>query len=258
MADLWRVEDWRLPAQGGVLYERLLSALGSEDFGATVRHCAEAVTAGLTRLYLFHTGCGDTDALAYVHCEPRIAELLPAYTQLYRRLDPIADAYAAALGTGDLAVQRVRPADIASAGFRRRFFEEPGIVERISFIQRSPGGWRGLNIARHADTGPFSERELDALGGLARLALPMLRVRTVVPAAAVPAVGVIEERFARHWPSLTRREQQVCARAVLGMSVPETAKDLAIAPSSVVTFRQRAYRRLGIGRAAELTGLVMS
>ena len=51
-------------------------------------------------------------------------------------------------------------------------------------------------------------------------------------------------------------ERQVCARAAIGLSVEATAIELGIAKTSVVTFRQRAYRRLGVTSPFELCGLV--
>lgn len=257
MAEIWRITDWHLPAAIGPAYERLVGAMGSAEFGATVRDCVETLTSGARRLYLFEVGGGGEDALRYHHCEPHIAEMLPAYSMTYKRLDPIGDLYAAAPRRGDIAVQRVRPFDIGSAEFRRRFFDEPGIIERISLVERGANGWRGLNVARHRSDGLFSERELDALAGLARLALPMLpHVRPSASIAALLTTAQLEERFARRWPTLTRRECQVCARAAIGLSVEATAIELGIAKTSVVTFRQRAYRRLGVTSPFELCGLV--
>jgi len=257
VAEIWRITDWRLPATIGPCYERLVGALGSAEFGATVRHCVEMLTSGARRLYLFEVAGGGEDALRYHHCEPHIADLLPAYSLTYKRLDPIGDLYRAAARPGDIAVQRVRPGDIGSAEFRRRFFDEPGIVERISLVQRGANGWRGLNVARHRSDGVFSDRELDALAGLARLALPMLpHARPSGAFGTAVTSAHLEERFARQWPALTRRERQVCARAALGLSVEATAIELGIAKTSVVTFRQRAYRRLGVTSPFELCGLV--
>ena len=257
MADIWQVTDWRLPTAVVPSYERLIAAIGSEDFGATVRHCVETLTLGARRLYLFEAAGRGDSALRYCHCEPRIAELLPAYSLLYEGLDPIGDLYQAAPRAGDLAIQLVRPEDIVSADFRRRFFDEPGIVERLSLIQRGAKGWRGLNVARHASEGVFSEREIDGIAALARLALPMLRVaRPAWTGNRALTAAQLEERFARRWPRLTPRERQVCSRAAIGMSVEATAIELWIAKTSVVTFRQRAYRRLGVTSPFELCGLV--
>jgi|SRR5690606_32193664 DNA-binding CsgD family transcriptional regulator len=257
MADIWRVTDWRLPAAAGPVYQALVAAIGSDGFGAALRRGVDTLTAGARRLYLFEaTGRGEDD-LRYYHCEPHIAELLPAYAARYKRLDPLADVYRAAPAAGDLAVQRIRPSDIASAGFRRRFFEAPGIVERVSLVQRSQAGWHGMNVSRHASQGPFTDAELDALAGLARLALPMLPLTRPggAPQSALTPEQ-LEDRFARRFPALTLRERQVCARAAFGMSVEATALDLGIARTSVLTLRQRAYRRLNAASSRELLWLV--
>ena len=257
MAEIWRITDWRLPSAIGPAYEHLIGAIGSAEFGAAVRHCVGLLTSGARRLYLFEVAGGGEDALRYHYCEPHIADLLPAYSLSYKRLDPIGELYPAATRPGDIAVQRVRPCDIGSAEFRRRFFDEPGIVERISLVQRGANGWRGLNVARHRSDGVFADRELDALAGIARLALPMLPLaRPSDEVAPTVTSAQLEERFARRWPTLTRRERQVCARAAMGLSVEATAIELGIAKTSVVTFRQRAYRRLEVTSPFELCGLV--
>jgi DNA-binding CsgD family transcriptional regulator len=257
MSDIWQVTDRQLPSTVEPAYEKLLSAIGTDAFGPAVRSCIDTLTSGVRRLYLFETTGGNDGVLRYCDCEPRIAQLLPAYSRRYKRLDPIGQLYPAARRVGDLAVQRIRPSDIASAGFRRRFFDEPGIVERLSLLQRTADGWRGLNVARHRSDGSFSDSEIHQLAALARLALPMLLVPNRPRAAGRPLTGAeLEARFACEWPELTMREREVCARAAIGMSVEATAIDLGIAKTSVVTFRQRAYRRLGVTSPFELCGLV--
>lgn len=257
MADIWHVTDWRMPVAIGPAYESLIGAIGSEDFGATVRHCVDMLTSGTRRLYLFEATGPNEDSLRYYYCEPRIAALFPSYSQRYKRLDPIAALYRAAHREGDLAIQRVRPSDIGSTGFRRQFFDEPGIVERLSLVQRGPNGWRGLNLARHSSQGFFSEQELDAIFALARLALPMLTHARQTGELRTPlTIEQLEDRFARRCSSLTVRERQVCSRAALGMSVEATAISLRIARTSVLTFRQRAYRRLGVSNSTGLFALV--
>jgi DNA-binding CsgD family transcriptional regulator len=257
MADIWQVTDWRLPVAIGPVYDQLLCAHGSAEFGATMRQSIAALSVGVRRLYLFEAAERGDDALHYYHCEPQIAAQLPAYAQSYKQLDPLGTLYAAAPREGDLAVQRVRPADIASTGFRRRFFDGPGIVERVSLIRRGKTGWHGMNVSRHASGGPFTERELDSLTALARLALPMLPfARARPPSAADLSAFHLEDRFARRFPQLTERERQVCARAAFGMSVEATALELGLAKTSVLTLRQRAYRRIGAASSRELLWLV--
>src|SRR5690606_38171855 len=147
---------------------------------------------------------------------------------------------------------RIRPEDISSEEFRRRFFDQAGIVERVSIIQRGAHEWRVINVARHRSTGIFSDGELDALLALARLALPMMPLNRRRAQARLPIQQHIEDRLHHICPGLTRREKEVCARATVGMSVEATAIDLGIAKTSVMTYRKRSYRRLGITSVTEL------
>jgi DNA-binding CsgD family transcriptional regulator len=252
-----KIEDWRASVSIGAVYERMLCASGADDFGAVVRDAVLSTTAGARRVYLFEATGRDESALQYVFCEPSLVELLPAYNRSYHRIDPVCDAYRAAPRAGDVAVQRVRPADIASSGFRQQFFDRPGIVERVSVIQRGGAAWRVINVARHASDGLCSDQEMEAIVGLACLALPMLPLnrRTGAPGAPL-SVEQFERRFGDFLPELSERERQVCARAAVGMTVEATALDLGVAKTTVLTYRQRAYQRLGVTSPFELCALV--
>lgn len=257
MSDIRQIRHWRTPTALGTVYERLLGAIGTEEFGSTVRDSVLGVTAGARRLYLFEATGRDDHSLQYYSCEPGVADLFPAYHKLYARLDPVFDAYRAAPECSDVAMLRICPADIASRGFRQRFFDDAGIVERVSIIQRGTDSWRVINVARHANEGSFSDDELESLVSLACLALPMLplnrRQKATPQQLTVPQ---LEERFANRFDQLTQRERQVCARAAIGMTVEATALDLGIAKTSVLTYRQRAYQRLCVTSPFELCSLV--
>jgi DNA-binding CsgD family transcriptional regulator len=215
------------------------------------------LTRGARRIYLFEATGREDSSLQYCFAEPEVVELLPTYRRWYSRLDPVGDAFHAAPACSDMVLQRVRPSDIASLGFRRRFFDEAGIVERISIVQRGTDAWRGINIARHGSDGRCSDAELSSLIGLAHLVLPMLPLnRARRQSKPRPTVALLEQRFARRYPALTNRERQVCARAAVGMSVEATALDLGIAKTSVLTYRQRAYQRLHVASSFELCALV--
>ncbi len=257
MSEVMQVSEWRTSSEMGVVYEKLLGALGTEEFGSTVRDSLDSVTAGVRRLYLFEAAGVEENFLQYFSCEPGLADLFPLYLNKYLPLDPVCRAYQAASRFSDVAVQRVRPSDIPSSGFRRRFFDDPGIVERVSVIQRGEDAWRVMTVCRHLTDGYLSDRELGSLVGLAWLVLPMLPLnarRTPLPRQL--SVEQLEERFGARFESLTARERQVCARAAIGMSVEATALDLGIGKSSVLTYRQRAYQRLNVTSPFELSSLV--
>ncbi len=57
---------------------------------------------------------------------------------------------------------------------------------------------------------------------------------------------------------LSKRERQVCSRAAAGNTIERTAFELDIRRASVITYRQRAYLKLGISCQTELVALVNS
>lgn len=239
------------------VYERLLAALGSRDFGPAVRDAVAELAGGARRLYLYEARGKQETQLHFFDCEPRIETQFTNYSRMYLQLDPLAEAFRATPRLNDMAMQRVVPSDIASASFRRVFFDEPQIVERLSIVQRGADSWRGINLARHAGQGRFSDVELTVLVRLAGMILPMLPFNR--PQRAVRrklSAGQAEARFAALYPALPKREREVCARAAMGMSVEATALDLGIAKTSVLTYRQRAYRRLDVGSPVELGALI--
>ena len=257
MSQIQQIKHWRTLASCGPIYEKLLAAIGTEEFGTTVRDSVMAVTGAARRIYLYETSGRIESSLQYYYCEPSLVDLLPLYTKSYLTLDPIQEAYRAAPHSSDIACQRIRPADIASAGFRRRFFEDPGIIERVSIVQRGADAWRGLNVVRHQSDGYFSDDEVTALINLAWLALPMLPLnRSGAVSPRQLSVSQLEDRFCSRFPVLTRRERQVCARAAIGMTVEATALDLEIGKTSVLTYRQRAYARLNVTSPYQLCSLV--
>lgn len=257
MSDIRQITDWRLPTTRAMTYERLLGSMGTGEFGSTVRESVLSATGGARRIYLFEAKGRDDSSLQYYFGEPGLPELFPAYLKWYMPHDPVCEAYRAAPEISNVALQRVRPLDIESASFRRRIFDEPGIVERVSVIQRGPSAWRVMSVARHTTDGCFTDEEVDALVGLACLVLPMLPLNQARLAAPTHlTLPQLEERFAKRFERLTLRERQVCARAAVGMSVEATALDLGIGKASVMTYRRRAYDRLRVTSPYELCALV--
>lgn len=256
MSDIRQITEWRASTGNSTAYERLLHTIGTEEFGSTVRDSVLSVIGGARRIYLFEATSREDTSLQYYFGEPGLVDLFPVYRKWYLRLDPVFDAYRAAPELSNVVVQRVRPPHITSAGFRRHIFDDAGIIERVSVIQRGPDAWRVISVARHASEGYFTDQDITALIGMACLVLPMLPLNRTLPAAQQLTLGQIEDRFAIRFKSLTVREREVCARAAVGMSVEATAHNLGIAKTSVLTYRRRAYQRLSVKSPFELCALV--
>lgn len=256
--DILPIETIR--ASGPVLraYEGILGALRSPGFEAAVVE-GFRVSLAWERLYVFQGAWNQDAALRMARYESSLAPMLPLYAREYMRNDPLKRAVEALdEGAGAMAL-RLEPADIADEGYRRTFFEDRGIVERVSILQRSDRGWRGVNIARHRRVGRCSGADLEALSGLSQLILPIIDRHFEGQGATAwdESLSDIEGRFERGFPELTERERQVCARAAVGMSVEATALDLGIGRTSVLTYRRRAYGRLHVTSPFELAALVL-
>lgn len=75
--------------------------------------------------------------------------------------------------------------------------------------------------------------------------------KTVVPAElAAGLAGEIRLRAKNVGPVLSEREQQVLTAFARGLSIPQTAAELFIAPSTVKTHTQRLYEKLGVSDRA--------
>ncbi len=247
-------------ASGPVLraYETALAALRGPDFEAAV---VDSFRGALTweRLYLYQGAANEESALRMARYEPSLAPLVPIYQRDYMRTDPLNRAVQALDDHTHTIALRLEPADIAEEGYRRIFFEDREIVERVSILQRSKRGWRGVNIARHRRAGRCTASELSVFASLGQLILPLVDTHFELPEAAPWRENLtdIEVRFQQGFPVLTERERQVCARAALGMSVEATALDLGIGRTSVLTYRRRAYGRLQVTSPYELAALVL-
>ena len=84
---------------------------------------------------------------------------------------------------------------------------------------------------------------------------------------AVSAVPVTDDQIVpKVWcdrlrllePNMPKRETEVCAAITLGMTSEAIALNLGISVNTVLTYRKRAYARLGISCQNELLRLVLS
>ncbi|MFC6668732.1 response regulator transcription factor [Marinobacterium aestuariivivens] len=56
--------------------------------------------------------------------------------------------------------------------------------------------------------------------------------------------------------SLSEREAQICEMILQGHTAKTIGRRLSLSENSVVTYRKRAYRKLGISRKSELIELL--
>lgn len=128
--------------------------------------------------------------------------------------------------------------------------------EKVLLCKETDEDWIGLSIAV-----PGAESEPMRLHDLCRAAPLLLSLigkhidmleREERLSCSISSLAEIEGRIAVAPEQLSQREAHVCARILYGLSTIGTALDLGIGEESVMTYRKRAYRRLGISSQREL------
>lgn len=137
---------------------------------------------------------------------------------------------------------------------REQIYRRHGVRERLSLLSADDGrGLLTLNLYRHEQQRRFADVEVDALRTVARVLLACVRKHLLLGAApsALPGAAAANAWLA----PLTPRERQVCERLLQGLSHDGIAADLGLSVTTVKTYRNRAFARLGIHHRSELFGL---
>lgn len=153
------------------------------------------------------------------------------------------------------------------ADHRARVYEAHGMLERVSVVAQESDAVFAVNFYRHEHQAPFSDRQIAAFEGSAAALLELARKHVALaaparPQAPAPAAdgrplatmppGRLRERLLELEGGLTTRELDVCVRLLQGMTQDGIAADLGLGLTTVKTYRNRAFARLGIHFRNEL------
>ena len=183
----------------------------------------------------------------------RVAEVQRAYLGGLYRHDPNLR-----LSASQITFVRLHRDALAPGAYRDACYLRAGLIERLTVAVPDAGRLIALNLYRRAQSGVFSAQDIDAIEGcmsfLAALAakhvgmlgaLLRSRDRSDRIAAATTRLHALHGR-------LTRREMEVLARILAGMTSQGIGLDLGITLNTVLTYRKRAYGRLDVTSQAEL------
>jgi DNA-binding CsgD family transcriptional regulator len=183
------------------------------------------------------------------------ARAIVRYIDHHHRFDPIRRVLHARRMDPAIIVRRERPGEVTDAAYRRDCYEASDICDRLSMVSPDRcGGLVSLELQRQCTSGEFTDAERDILTNAA----PLLAVACtrhvellIVGGADFDAWRV---RMAAACSGMTERELDVVATLLTGRTLRETAAALGLAHSSVVTYCERAYARLGVRNLRELRG----
>jgi DNA-binding CsgD family transcriptional regulator len=183
-------------------------------------------------------------------------DLGAAYAGQFHQSDPNRDALFEGEGRATLVLPAFAPR-MYGARYRKMFFVDSGIVDKCATAIWVDDTCFYVNFYRIAAQGPFGAAQHKRLRAIAP-AISASVARHFQQGAAT-ADQTLAALFATRTPlaSLTPREQDVCRRILAGYSSEAISQALGISLHSTLTYRKRAYERLGISSQSELFAIVL-
>jgi DNA-binding CsgD family transcriptional regulator len=174
------------------------------------------------------------------------------YAKRYWLRDRVARQVVARQASGTIQIVRQSSSAIKDAEYRQICYERARVLERVTlFSARGPRVF--ASIYKTCDQGAFSPDQLDRI----ELVSPMLI------AALIKHIGLMKAAASKHSLveiasvlegaySLSKREAEVAAGLMLRMTQNEISLRLGISLATVITYRQRAYAKLGSSNRRDL------
>jgi len=197
---------------------------------------------------------GAADCLLDAGNIPIGGDLGAAYAGQFHESDPNRDALFEGEGGAPIMLPAFAPR-MYGARYRKIFFQDSGIVDKCATAIWTGDTCFYVNFYRIAAQGRFGAAQRERLGAIApAIAASVARhFQTSAPDQSLAALFATRPPLA----ALTPREQEVCRRILSGSSSEAISQALGISLHSTLTYRKRAYERLGISSQSELFAIVL-
>jgi DNA-binding CsgD family transcriptional regulator len=183
-----------------------------------------------------------------------------AYSEHFHRSDPNRDAIFGGHGEAAPILLPTFARRMYSDSYRKVFFEDSDIVDKFAAAIWVEDTCFYVNFYRITSQGRFTREQIRRLLAVApAVSAAVARHFQLDAAADGDPMGRLKTLFAtgEQLSALTGREKEVCLRILSGYSSEAIAADLGISLHSALTYRKRAYDRLGISSQNELFGIVL-
>ncbi|MGE4323852.1 MAG: LuxR C-terminal-related transcriptional regulator [Sphingobium sp.] len=175
----------------------------------------------------------------------------------YWRGDSFLASTMQAIGADGYSLDHIDTAAMPDAALREHIYDVTHIGQRLLLCWRSADVEMGLSMLRADEQGSITPEQLSCMTALSGTLVSLLDKHLAWAAApdtsrALTSLPDIEGTLRRSDVPLPRREVQVCARILYGISTTGIALDLGIAEETVMTYRKRVYQRLSVGCQREL------
>lgn len=186
-----------------------------------------------------------------------IGSLFKLYLDRYWRTDPLYPLVHRASRDARPSLFQMDASVSESDVYEQLYLPIP-CCDRTVISGNAAGSRISLSMIRPTSRGPLADETVDRISGAASLILSLIGKHEKIvsrrfdASRALASLESIEDCILGGGASLPRRETQVCARILYGVTSAGIAVDLGVSEETVTTYRKRIYQRLGIGSQHEL------
>jgi DNA-binding CsgD family transcriptional regulator len=182
----------------------------------------------------------------------------PRYASDFWKEDPAVRRLLAGPSDSNLGIALQRWNEIPRGKYRTFAYERPAMLERLSFFKPFSEGSILLSLYRTHASGQFSNDELGLLERQSEfLMASTIRHCELLRSYALlrPEAKAISRQIESWTQDLSPREIEVCSALLSESSVKQAVRSTGMQMSTFVTYRKRAFAKLGIRTRDELEQL---
>ena len=241
---------------------RLIEVVGTPKFETEMFHAAHAAT-NCEHVTAFATCKNSAPRIllaANTGTRPIAKSVGEKYLARFWKLDPANHARAFDKRPASYTTLRILPRDIDDSSYRHECYTSTRLQDRFSVMQSRSGEVYRINFYRGVRSGRFAESDFDRIVNSADLFMSLLVKHDAINGPGAKGIGpdLFVNRLRLLEPAMPSRRTEVCAAIMLGMTSEAIALKLGISVNTVLTYRKRAYSRIGISCQNELLRLILS
>jgi LuxR family transcriptional regulator, activator of tox operons len=250
--------------------DRLIGALGTDAFGEELFNAAHLALA-CEHLTAFET-VGDSQPKLILAMEmtgqTTVSRITDRYLKGCWQMDPINDVDRRGydIENGIISLRSVE--ETRNCDYRRQCFTTSDwlvvgqkLSERISIARRDGNRTIRVSFHRARDRRQTADEAIGIIASAANILLPLvmrhasnIAARVQQPRGYDSFLDIMRDRF----PAMPLREREVCSGIAAGMTSEGIGLTVGVSVNTVLTYRKRAYARLGISSQNELLRLLLS
>jgi LuxR family transcriptional regulator, activator of tox operons len=250
--------------------DRLIGTLGTETFGDELFSAAREALA-CEHLTAFETIGSSQPRLILameVSGQKTVSRITDRYLQDCWQMDPINDIDRRGYDIENGIISLRSADETRKCDYRRQCFTTSDwlvvgqkLSERISIARRDRNRTIRVSFHRAKDRGQTADEAMNVIASAANILLPLvmrhasdIASRVQQPTGYDSFLETLRDRF----PSMPQREREVCSGIAAGMTSEAIGLTCGVSINTVLTYRKRAYTRLGISSQNELLRLLLS